>query len=647
MREFRVKSIFLLLQIIALFLSPSGLKAQSAGELQKIFKQAESYYLYGEYELANQLYILLDANDNQNVKYKIGVCYLNIPSEKAKAVPFLEEAVKNASYEAKEHQFKEKRAPLDSYFYLAKAYMINNELEKALSTFQTFNRLAVEMQSKGGMENLDFVDQQIKACNNALSFRDSPLIFSKKPLGNDFSQGSLNENPSVSYDGNTMVFTERRGIANIIWFTQKIRGIWQSPVEITNELNAGEDCSSCSLNADGTELYLYKTDDFDGAIYMSAYENDRWTPIRKLNKNINTKFYESHATISKDGRKLYFCSNREGGYGELDIYVSVKDDLGEWGPAVNIGPIINTPYNEDTPFITEGDSVIYFSSEGHNSMGGFDIYRSVKADSAWQIPSNLGYPLNTTDDDKFLQPVNLGQNAYYSIMTDYKEKDIFYLNFGDISFDLKGTYSLTDTTLIFDNNYMIYLTDKNTGDTLNRMSPEAYSGAYSFRIKPGNYNVKFSGVGYFDQSIDTLVSPDFPLAEVYIDAAMMRDSSQARPVPDIVYEKINLAGIPTIANVDTSMLVQNINISDVNDNSTEEILYYTVQIIALYKPVDVSYFKHIDDLKIIYNESDRFYRYTTGEFPTREDAQKWRLDLISRGYPTEIFIKQVTKNTNP
>ncbi len=116
------------------------------------------------------------------------------------------------------------------------------------------------------------------------------------------------------------------------------------------DLNAGEDCSTCALNTDGTELFLYKTDMFDGNIYSSRYVNDKWTPIVKLNKNINTKFYESHASVSADGKRLFFTSNREGGQGGLDIYVSEKDTAGEWGVPVNLGTAVNTPYNEDNPF---------------------------------------------------------------------------------------------------------------------------------------------------------------------------------------------------------------------------------------------------------------------------------------------------------
>ncbi|HLN56200.1 MAG TPA: hypothetical protein VK207_09420 [Bacteroidales bacterium] len=645
MSIFRLK-IFTPLLMLPLAFLPAFSSAQTASEMKEIFAQAESYYLYGEYELANQLYILLDSTNNRNIQYKIGICYLNIPGEKEKSVPYLEKAVLNASYDAKETRFKEKRAPLDAYFYLAKAYMTNNQLEKGLNTFNTFSRLAGETNKKGGMQNLDFVGQQMQACNNALSLRENPVAFSKKSLGADFSQGSLNENPAVSYDGNTIVYTERRGIVNVIYYSKKIRGIWQPPVEITADLNAGEDCSSCSLNNDGTELYLYKVDDYDGVIYSSSFVNDKWTPIKKLNKNINTKFYESHAAVSADGKKLYFTSNREGGLGELDIYLSEKDATGDWGPAKNLGPVINTPFNEDTPFITANDSLLFFSSEGHSSMGGFDIYKSLRMDSAWSVPSNVGYPVNSTDDDKFFQPANNGLNAYYSLNTDYKEKDIFYLNFGDLPFELKGVMSLSDTTLIYDDNYMICVTDKVTGDTIARRMPDPYSGNYDIRLKPGKYEITYKGKGYFDQTIDTAIAADFPLAEVYVDVSLRRDPSAARPAPKIVYEKINLSEIPTIDAVDTALLIRDMNVNDISETVEEEILYYTVQVIALYNPVDVSYFKYIDDIKIMYNAADRFYRYTTGEFPTREDAHKWRLDLISKGYPEEIFIKKVSRDTN-
>jgi tetratricopeptide (TPR) repeat protein len=650
MANFKAKNISFLLQLILLAVLPVAALAQSPGEMKQIFAKAESYYLYEEYELANQLYMLLDTTSNLNIKYKIGNCYLNIPGEKEKAIAYLEDAVKNATYDSKPTSFKEKRAPLDVYFSLGRAYMINNQLEKALSTLETFNKLARETKAKGGMKNYDYIEQQILACKNAIQFKENPTVFSKKSMGSDFSQGSINENPAVSFDGNSMVYTERRGMVNAIFYSKKERGRWQAPIEITPALNAGEDCSSSSLNSDGTELFLYKTDNYDGAIYSSKFVDGAWTPIKKLNRNINTKFYESHAAISADGKKLYFTSNREGGQGNLDIYVSEKDAFGDWGPAVNLGAAINTPFNEDTPFITANDSVLYFCSEGHSSMGGFDNYKSLRIGSAWKTPVNIGYPINTTDDDKFFQPVNNGQNAYYSMITDYKKKEIFYLGMGktDVNqlFEIRGKYSLQDTTIMFDENYSIHLLNKTTGDTLDVGFPNKFTGLYSFTVAPGKFSIFYKGVGYKTQQIDTAILQDHPNMTVTIDVSLERDPTVKRVIKaPTVYEKIDLTQIPTIASVDTSTLIRNLNVSDVGDLNVKDsdILYYTVQVMALHNPVDVTYFKYITDMKVLYNDSDKFYRYTTGKFPTRDEAYALRLELIRKGYPEEIFIKKVSK----
>ena len=651
MVKFRVNIISLLLQIITLVIFPIAVSAQSSGEMKKIFAKAESYYLFEEYELANQLYLLLDTTGNLNIKYKIGNCYLNIPGEKEKSIPYLEDAVKTATYDSKTESFKEKRAPLDAYFSLSRAYLINNQLEKALSTLQSFNKLARETTPKGGMKNLDYIEQQIQACKNAIQYKANPTAFSKKTLGSDFSLGSINDNPAVSFDGNTIAYTERRGMVNAIFYSKKERGKWQTPIEITAQLNAGEDCSTCSLNSDGTELFLYKIDNYDGAIYSSNYINGAWTPIKKLNKNINTKFYESHASISSDGKKLYFTSNRDGGQGNLDIYVSEKDATGDWGPAVNLGAAINTPFNEDTPFITQNDSVLYFSSEGHSSMGGFDNFKSQKIGAAWKTPTNIGFSVNTTDDDKFFQPVNNGKNAYYSMTTDYKKKDIFYLGMGstDVNqlFEIKGKFSLKDTTVTFDENYSIHLINKSSGDTLDVGYPNKYTGLYSFSVAPGQFRIFYRGLGYLTQTIDTAVLQDNPNSSLNIDVALDRDTTikLIKAIQPVIYDKINLSLIPTVSSVDTSMLIRNMNVSDVGDLNVKDsdVLYYTVQVMALHNPVDVTYFKYITDMKVMYNDADKFYRYTTGRFPTREDAYALKLELIRKGYPDEIFIKKVSK----
>lgn len=648
MKKFRVNMIRSLLVMQMIVISNLALKGQAASELKEIYTQAESYYIYEEYELANPLYLLIESPDNMNIKHKIGTCYLNIPGEKEKSFPYLEDAVKSASIESKTESFKEMRAPLDVYFSLAKAYMINNEFEKALTVLQNFSRIVKENPAASKVVNLEFIDQQILACKNAINFRQVPVLFGKELLS-EFSMGIINENPAVSFDGNSIVYTERRGIESAIFYSRKTGGKWETPVEITNELSAGKDCSSSALNADGTELLLYKTDNYDGVIYSSKYVDGKWTPIKKLNKNINTKFYESHASFSADGKKLYFASNREGGFGNLDIYVSELDASGNWGPAINLGKDINTPFNEDTPFITENDSVLYFCSEGHNSMGGYDNYKSLHTSSGWKAPSNLGYPVNSADDDKFFQPFKNGKYAFYSMTTGYKKKEIFLLDMSEKEKErpylITGKITLMDTATADLSGY-VRLVDRVTGDTLYRCTSDSGTGLYSVNVSPGLFRIFYSGAGYLRKSVDTLIVQGSQEMSLKIDVALFKDTVAKRE--PVKYEKIDLQKIPVIAEVDTSILIKNMQVNDESDKNVVEsdVLYFTVQVIALHKPVDATYFRYINDIKIMYNDVDKFYRYTTGTYQSREEAYRHRDELIRKGYPKQIFVKKVSKQAN-
>jgi|WetSurMetagenome_2_1015567.scaffolds.fasta_scaffold00219_25 hypothetical protein len=531
--------------------------AQSKSEVNKnIWLQAESYYLYNEYELANPMYLMLDElnKGNANIKYKIGNCYLNIGDEKLKSIPFLESAVKNASYNAKSDLLTETRAPLDAYFSLATAYRIANKLDSAIMTYQMFQRLISE---NGEMLNQQFVDQQIQACNIAKEAIKNPVSVTLTPLPVLINHGSVNDYPVVSFDGNTMAYTERRGIESAIFVTKKSGSEWLEPRDITAEAGCGTDCFTSCLNNDGTELYLYKNDNYDGNIYVTRLVNGKWGLITKLNKNINTKYYESHASISSDGKRLFFTSNREGTLGQLDIWVSEKQSNGDWGPALNLGEPINSQYNEETPFISADNKVLTFSSEGHGSMGGYDIFFSRNNGAGWGKPINIGYPVNTTDDDIAYQPVLNGAAAYYPKYTGYKKKDINYVSF------------------------------------LNIPIPEAEETATT-----ENKNVQ---------------------------------------VEDLPYTIID----------DTTKIITNLVVKDVAENETvaanDSVLYYTVQVMALHKPVDKSFFKKAK-ITVLFNDKDKYYRYTTGRFATKEEAYAEKDRLVKTGaYRNDIFVKKVYK----
>ncbi len=630
------------LSVIALLIA-LNINAQN-DELREIFVEAESYYLFAEYDLANPLYLILDdyLSDNANIKFKIGNCYLNIPGEKEKAIPYLEAAVKNASYDANPESFRETRAPLEAYFSLASAYRINYEFEKALSTYARLNELLPE---KGAFENADFIDQQIYACRNAMTAVENPIEFNRQNLGPDINQGSMNVDPAISGDGNTLVYTEERGLENTIFFVKKERGEWGDPVDITAQLGGATDCSSSALNHDGTELYIYKNDNFDGNIYISSFENGSWNRIKKLGRNINTRYYESHACISSDGKKLYFTSNRTGGEGGLDIYVSEREEGKNWGEAKNLGSAINTPYNENTPFISANDSILFFSSEGHSSIGGYDIFSSKLIGGVWKSPSNIGYPINTPDDDLFFNPLNNGSNAYYSMVKGYKEKDIYYLSLGEKqaapTFEIKGIVSLSDTVVKFNDDYRIILYSMTKEDTLDIGYPNESTGFYSFMVNPDEYRITYDGVAYLPVEKNVTLTEDHPAREEVINVTLEPDTNYIPKLPRR-FEKLDFSQVQVIDAIDSSILVTDVVVRDVSDSDSTniDVLYYTIQLMALYNPVDVTFFRDTD-VTVVYNEEDQFYRYTTGRFETKEEAYRRRDELIDSGYPEEIFVKTV------
>ncbi len=640
-----MRNLFCLFAIFV-WLSISVSLAQNKLEMKDFFIAAESHYLYGEYEKANEIYMVLNQMmpENANIQYKIGNCYLQIPHEKTKAIPFLQSASANAEYGAKETRFKEKRAPLDVYFSLGNAFRINSDLDKAISTYAKFKEL---LSGENRMVNSDFVDQGIMACKNAKKLMETPLDFTKETLGEKINIVAINHRPAVSGDGNTMVYTCEMGEENSIYMSQKVGGKWSPPSEITSQLSNQRDISSSSLNYDGTQLFIYKQDDFVGNIYTSNYSDGTWSKIMKLGNNINTKYYESHAIVSIDGNTLFFTSNRDEGEGGSDIYQSELQSDGTWGPAINLGASINTPFNEDTPFLANNDSILFFSSEGHYTMGGYDIFKAKKKNNTWQKPENIGYPINTTDDDLFFQPLGDGTTAYYSMLTGYKEKEIFKINLfskkTELVFEIRGIISVPDSTFLFNENFPISLIDAVSNDTIDFGYPNKTSGLYSFITGMGDYELIYEGIGYFKQTKELSLDEDSPEFIINIDVRLEPDNTfvKEKPVNIIDFSKVTV-----VESIDSSLLITDVETKDVDeiDEDNREILYFTVQLMALYNPVDISFFVGINDVKVLFGR-DLFYRYTTGRLRTLEEAEQHRTEIINIGYPDQIFIKKVYQQT--
>ena len=404
--------------------------AQDTKVLQETFLEAEYFLMSEDYSDALAFYLQLYEKlpENSNLAYRIGVCYLNIPGKKNLSIDYLETAVKNMSAKHKEGSISQIAAPYDALYNLGKAYRINFMFDKAKDAFVRYLGTLLP----DDRQNLDFINHEIKVCDTAKDLISKPVAFTEENIGILFNDEKPNFSPLISADGKSFVYMVSLKFYNAIMFSRLVEGKWTAPINISPDIQSdGEVFISC-LSADGKLLFLSKNDNYNSEIYSSSFDGNNWSKAIKLNKNINTKYLESHGFISEKGDQFVFASDRPGGYGGLDLYVSNKVN-GDWGPAVNLGPVINTQFNEDRQFLINNGKTVFFSSQGHKNMGGYDIFRyDLQSGGVWTEPKNLGYPFNTPDDDFFFMPVGDGKSGYYSIYKPsggFGKEDIYKITF--------------------------------------------------------------------------------------------------------------------------------------------------------------------------------------------------------------------------
>lgn len=471
--------------------------SQSRLEIKNLFYDAESWILFEDYKEALPIYQqLLKINPkNSNYKYRIGQCYINTPGEKEKAVGYLEDAVKDINPDYKEGKLRETHAPYDALYYLANAYRINNQIDKAIETYELFKKnLNVEVYDS------NIVNLQIQSCINAKQLMNAPLFIREKSISDEINTRTSEFNPVISDNEDMLIFSRSEAFYDAILYSKRTNGSWSGPMNMNELLNVDEKLFPTSISKDGKTLYLYSSAEYDGIIYTSRFENGNWSPIVKLNENINTKFWESHATISHDDKKLYFTSNRKGTYGGLDIYISHRDSTGNWGPAENMGPVINTPYNEESPFLSQDDKTLFFSSRGHFNMGGYDIfYSTLLANGEMSVPLNVGYPLNSTDDDVFFKPLKDGYEGYFSKDNPHGvgKQDIYRVEiFNDDhprKFLVRGMVRISD--LLHNYRDSVKVTAMNIKDPQKMLIvySDPVTGEYKFELPHGNYEITYKG----------------------------------------------------------------------------------------------------------------------------------------------------------
>ena len=657
--------------LLTLLLISNWLFAQNWNLIYQRELEAEEFLLEKQYERAAKKYedALKLIPTSANLKFKVGSVYLLTPTKKHLALDFLKEAAKGASTEFDPRAIKEEAAPIDAWYQLGRALQMDNQFTEAIAAFEKFKSFLDP--SDPFVAN---VNKRIESCRMAPQLMVDEQGLEAINLGNIINSKDANFNAVVSGDGKTLAYTRLGSRGYEVYVAKRKGDAWERPRRITDDIRGGF-LKTASLSYDGTWLYL--VDDFAStqSIYDTFYD-EGWVRSKRLKRPITSKFNETHAALSPDGKTLYFTSDRPGGHGGLDIYKSTQDHRGRWGDPVNLGPRVNTELDEETPFLTPDGRYLFFSSQGHSSMGGFDIFYVDLNDTG--EPINLGYPVNDAGDNLFYYPQSLTKGLMALSQSDgFGPQDIYELQITPLV-TLNGNLAVVDKqSAPADEKVRVEIIDLQSTDMIAEISANLTDKSFSKRLRPGDYLVQAKANGYEDfelkftiaatqapqdLNISLIPIPQAPQPEIQlaIQQEIEGETLQTEPRPEP--EHLDPSAGP--GHREISELPQSTqstqSIQSIQSTQSQPELkpqpqtktqpvrsfvaetlptegYYTVQFMALLVPVPESHFQNIEGV-IITQGADGYHRYSVGAVATRSEAQVIQQQLRSLGY-NESFIR--------
>jgi tetratricopeptide (TPR) repeat protein len=447
---------------------------------------------------------------NVEYQYNIAVCYLNTNINKTKAIPYLENVVKSENHNP------------NAEFLLARAYQYANRFTEAIEYFQKFKN-----NGKGSPENLKLVDLEIQHCFNARELIKYPVNVTFQNLGKNINSEYADFYPFVDEKESFLVFNSNRPLNNKIEklpngqyptsiFISYVKNGEYSEASVIGEPvckgNSGEEVVGMSSN--GKILIIHK----NGKLYFSKYNEQQYKfqRLEPLPSSINSSGDVIAASINNEVTEIYFASNRKGGYGGTDIYVC-RYLNGKWLEPENLGPSINTEYDEDFPNLSPDEKYLFFSSKGHGSMGGYDIFKAVRNSETnkFEKPKNIGYPINTSYDDMNFRISKNGRYGYIASVRGNSEGDydIYRVIFNDeepeftlITGEIKAEPPIQDLRDVF-----IQVTQLSNGDLIGNYVPNPNTGRYVIILPPGKYKltVEYSGYKTYETKLEILDKSSF------------------------------------------------------------------------------------------------------------------------------------------
>lgn len=360
------------------------------------------------------------------VNYQIGICYLNT-AEKFKSLAYFQN-----SFELNPKAFD------DIHYYLGRGHHLDMNWDEAMKNYRAYKR---SVNPKRDPHIIAEIDKKIIECESGKELVKTPARVWIDNMGTQVNSPFPDYGMILTADASEIFFTSRRSnttggkkdIFDDHYFEDVYTSNKHSSKEWTTARNIGDPINTkghdaaVALSPDGSKMVVYIDDKGDGNLYESVRDGEIWSKPKAFNKVINSKFHEASAWYTPDGRQLFFISERPLGRDkepkDRDIYVATWDDeKDDWGNVERLPDHINSEYDEDGIFVHPDGKTIYFSSKGHNSMGGYDVFKAVKQeDGSWSKPINLGYPINTPDDDVFFTVAANGRDAY---ITSYREDGV-------------------------------------------------------------------------------------------------------------------------------------------------------------------------------------------------------------------------------
>lgn len=460
---------------------------------------------------------------SSNINYMMGIACLLSSKHKTEAEYYLQKSVSTISGKYKADDYKEKSAPPLSHFYYGKALHFNYKFDEAMKQFEAFKPSV----NPKDLEYVKMLAREELATSTASNLTNFPLNVQIRNLGEQINTQYPEYSPVFSADERTMIFTTRRpGLSefttsdggyyeDIVVSYKDDAGHWTKPVPLGINTLGHE--ASINLTADGQTLIVYKNEPGgdnplgNGNLYYTEFDGKDWATLKEFGSDVNTIYMESHACLSADGNVLFFASERPGGYGGKDIYRCIKLPNGKWSKALNMGPRINSEYDEDGGFIHPDGLTFYYASNGPGSMGGYDIlFATLNEDNKFSNVTNLGYPVNTTDDDIFYVVSPDGKRGYFASTKEggYGDKDIYEIVLEEkreVFLALFKGQIVPAAGEALPDNIQIIVKDKESGEVVGIYRPKMQNGTFSTILPPGKeYNFSYQineGEEFYNEDI--------------------------------------------------------------------------------------------------------------------------------------------------